>query len=175
MGRRSSLLARYAVDATRRPVATRHLTEEEARAKGQRRDHFGDSGGDTTQRVYHIQPHRDPWLWPWFGVRPGRFRCPCYSAALGIALRPRRSTVCESRRRCVTPRCAPPVALHAPGCGGLVGTDLWPFAWAALLILSQSASKLEFCRQNHDDVVWTAPRCSASLPTAPHEGSRSLS
>ena len=34
MGRRSSLLARYAVDATRRPVATRHLTEEEARAKG---------------------------------------------------------------------------------------------------------------------------------------------
>ena len=33
MGRRSSLLARYAVDATRRPVAARHLTEE-ARAKG---------------------------------------------------------------------------------------------------------------------------------------------
>ena len=33
MGRRSSLLARYAVDATRRPVAARHSTEE-ARAKG---------------------------------------------------------------------------------------------------------------------------------------------
>ena len=52
MGRRSSLLARYAEDATRRLVAARHLTEE-ARAKRQHLDSFGDSGGDTTQRTTH--------------------------------------------------------------------------------------------------------------------------
>ena len=84
MGRRSSLLARYAVDATRRPVATRHLTEE-ARAKGAEPRPLWRLGGrhhptdDThrhlqliTQFSFRSDAIRGPWPWP-RNVRVGKW------------------------------------------------------------------------------------------------------
>ena len=47
-GEKKFILLRYAVDATRRPVAARHLTEGQSDGRCRSSRHTGESGGDTT-------------------------------------------------------------------------------------------------------------------------------